>query len=232
MMEIKSFKLDNMRSKRTGLDEAIYCPGKSVDQIGEILRSLVTDKSRALFTKIAETKMVGVKRYLSETVPEEKFQDFDYDPFSETLILRGKESIVTNKEPRIAVVAAGTSDLRVSKEVSRTLFYYGEESLEINDVGVAGLWRLLERLDEISKMQVVIAVAGMDAALPTVLGGLISSVIIGVPTSVGYGIAEGGQSALSSMLSSCASGLLVTNIDNGYGAGCAAVRIIRQGRKN
>ena len=91
---------------------------------------------------------------------------------------------------------------------------------------------LLERLDEISKMQVVIAVAGMDAALPTVLGGLISSVIIGVPTSVGYGIAEGGQSALSSMLSSCASGLLVTNIDNGYGAGCAAVRIIRQGRKN
>ncbi len=115
----------------------------------------------------------------------------------------------------------------VAREVARTLSYYGEAPLEINDVGVAGLWRLLERIEEIRGMRVIVAVAGMDAALPTVIGGLVSAPVIGVPTSVGYGVAEGGQTALKSMLASCAPGLTVTNIDNGYGAACAALRILR-----
>jgi NCAIR mutase (PurE)-related protein len=124
-------------------------------------------------------------------------------------------------------VAAGTSDVAVGREAARTLRFYGEPAVEINDVGVAGLWRLLERVEEMRKMKVVIAVAGMDAALPTVIGGLVSSVVIGVPTSVGYGVASGGETALRSMLASCSPGLLVTNIDNGFGAACAALRILR-----
>ncbi len=104
--------------------------------------------------------------------------------------------------------------------------YSGETPLYITDVGVAGLWRLLDRLDEIRRARVVIAVAGMDAALPTQLAGLVDVPIVGVPTSVGYGVAEGGQTALKAMLASCASGLTVTNIDNGYGAACAALRIL------
>jgi NCAIR mutase (PurE)-related protein len=118
----------------------------------------------------------------------------------------------------------------VSREAARTLAYYGVPCVEITDVGVAGLWRLMERIDELRRMQVVIAVAGMDAALPTVIGGLVASVVIGVPTSVGYGVAQGGQSALHAMLASCAPGVLVTNIDNGYGAACAAIRILRESR--
>ena len=118
-------------------------------------------------------------------------------------------------------------DAAVAREAARTLAYYGESPAEITDVGVAGLWRLLERIEGIRGMKVVIAVAGMDAALPTVIGGLISAPVIGVPTSVGYGAAEGGQTALKAMLASCAPGLTVTNIDNGYGAACAALRILR-----
>jgi hypothetical protein len=115
----------------------------------------------------------------------------------------------------------------VSREAARTLRYYGTAGVEITDVGVAGLWRLLERIEEIRSVPVVIAVAGMDAALPTVIAGLVPGVIIGVPTSVGYGVAAGGHSALHSMLSSCAPGLAVMNIDNGYGAACAALRVLR-----
>jgi NCAIR mutase (PurE)-related protein len=106
----------------------------------------------------------------------------------------------------------------VSREAARTLRYYGVPNLEITDVGVAGLWRLLDRVEEIRRMPVVIAVAGMDAALPTVLGGLVPGLVIGVPTSVGYGVAANGQSALHAMLASCTPGLAVMNIDNGYGA--------------
>jgi NCAIR mutase (PurE)-related protein len=129
----------------------------------------------------------------------------------------------------VAVVAAGTSDVAVVREASRTLNWYGEPVLEVTDVGVAGIWRLMERIEEIRHLPVLIVVAGMDAALPTVVGGLTPGVVIGVPTSVGYGVASGGQSALNSMLSSCAAGLVVTNIDNGFGAACAALRVLGTG---
>ena len=104
--------------------------------------------------------------------------------------------------------------------------FYGHDVLEIHDVGVAGLWRITERLDELKACKIIVCVAGMDAALPTVLGGLISSVLIAVPTSVGYGMAKNGETALRSLLVSCAPGITVTNIDNGYGAACAAIRIL------
>jgi NCAIR mutase (PurE)-related protein len=149
----------------------------------------------------------------------------DYEPLSRTGYFGGTHELKT--QTQVAVVAAGTSDVAVAREAARTLRFYGEPSVEINDVGVAGLWRLLERIEEIRGHRVVIAVAGMDAALPTVIGGLVSSTIIGVPTSVGYGVATGGETALRAMLSSCSSGLVVTNIDNGFGAACAALRVLR-----
>lgn len=128
----------------------------------------------------------------------------------------------------MAIVSGGSSDVPIASEAKKTLEYYGVNSLMISDVGVAGLWRLTERLQDIQNHKVVICIAGMDAALPTVLGGLISSALIAVPTSVGYGMAEGGETALRALLVSCAPGISVVNIDNGYGAACAAIRILNQ----
>ncbi|SDP64120.1 AIR carboxylase [Desulforhopalus singaporensis] len=127
---------------------------------------------------------------------------------------------------RIAIVSAGTSDGPVAWEAARTITYLGIANDIYEDCGVAGLWRLTERLDEINTADAVIVVAGLDAALLSVIGGLTSRPIIGVPTSVGYGVAAKGKAALASMLSSCAPGVTIMNIDNGYGAACAAARIV------
>ena len=124
-------------------------------------------------------------------------------------------------------ITAGTSDVSVSREASRTLSYYGVPCLDIADVGVAGLWRLMERIEEIQRHRNVIVVAGFDAALPSVVGGLVPGLVIAVPTSTGYGVARGGETALFSSLVSCAPGVVVVNIDNGYGAACAAIRALR-----
>jgi pyridinium-3,5-biscarboxylic acid mononucleotide synthase len=127
---------------------------------------------------------------------------------------------------RVAIVCGGTSDLPVAGEARRTLAFAGETTTLISDVGVAGLWRLMERLDEIRRHRVVIAVAGMEGALFSVLAGLVPCAVIAVPTSVGYGVATGGATALHAALASCASGLAVVNIDNGFGAAHAALRIL------
>jgi len=158
-------------------------------------------------------------------LPEPHRKRIDFEPISRTGYIGTPHEF--SGQIRVAVVAAGTSDVFVSREAARTLRYYGVPHIEMTDVGVAGLWRLLERVEELRLMSVTIAVAGMDAALPTVLAGLVSGTVIGVPTSVGYGVATGGSAALHALLASCAPGLLVTNIDNGYGAACAALRILR-----
>lgn len=146
----------------------------------------------------------------------------DYDPVARTAFCQ--LSVQESVSDEFAVVTGGSSDVPVAREALRTLQFYGHNALEINDVGVAGLWRLNERLPELENKKVVICIAGMDAALPTVLGGLIPGLIIAVPSSVGYGAARGGETALNSLLCSCAPGLVVVNIDNGYGAACAAIR--------
>ncbi|MPT24476.1 MAG: nickel pincer cofactor biosynthesis protein LarB, partial [Starkeya sp.] len=133
---------------------------------------------------------------------------------------------VALSEARIAVVAAGTSDLPVAREVVRTLAFNGQGARLVADVGVAGLWRLMERIEEIRACRVVIAVAGMEGALFSVLGGLVAAPVIAVPTSVGYGVAEGGRAALTSALASCAPGVVAVNIDNGFGAACAALKML------
>ena len=155
--------------------------------------------------------------------------DFDYDPVSCTGFHRRLGEQVSHHE--VAVITGGSADVPVAREASRTLAFYGHEALDLFDVGVAGLWRLTEHLETIRRARIVIAVAGMEAALPTVLAGLIGSSIIAVPTSVGYGVAGGGRAALNSLLASCASGISVVNIDNGYGAACVALRGMNQLQK-
>jgi len=213
----KDVMLDFARDARTGLEEAVLCASKSVEHLAAILEQVQEKGRHMLLTRLLPEQYAALSPSHRAAV--------DYDPISRTGFFGGAHELRT--ETRIAVVAAGTSDVAVSREAARTLRFYGEPAAEIGDVGVAGLWRLLERIEEIRKMKVVIAVAGMDAALPTVIGGLVSSVVIGVPTSVGYGVASGGETALRAMLASCAPGLTVTNIDNGYGAACAALRILR-----
>ena len=210
-------KLDLQRAARIGFDEAIFCSGKTVAHIARILDQAQERSLPLLLTRLHETQFAEL--------PEHHRSRIEYEPVSRTGFFGSPH--LSNGEARVAVVAAGTSDVSVSREAARTLRYYGAPSLEITDVGVAGLWRLLDRVEEIRRVPVIIAVAGMDAALPTVLGGLVPGVIIGVPTSVGYGVAAGGQAALHSMLSSCAPGMTVMNIDNGYGAACAALRVLR-----
>ncbi|MBI1398053.1 MAG: nickel pincer cofactor biosynthesis protein LarB [Betaproteobacteria bacterium] len=209
-------RLDFERRARMGLEEAILASGKSVPHLTAILDQAAEKKSRFLLTRLQPAQ--------HEALPAHHRDALDYDPVSRTAYFGQPESL--RAVTRTAVVAAGTSDIHVVREVSRTLHWYGEPTLEVNDVGVAGIWRLMERVEDFRNLPVVIVVAGMDAALPTVVGGLVPGVVIGVPTSVGYGVAEGGRTALHSMLSSCASGLLVTNIDNGFGAACAALRVL------
>jgi pyridinium-3,5-biscarboxylic acid mononucleotide synthase len=214
----KDVMLDFARDARTGLEEAVLCASKSVVHLSAILDQVQAKGRSMLLTRLMPEQHAALS--------ENHRAAIDYDSISRTGFFGGTAHELRT-ETRIAVVAAGTSDIAVSREAARTLRFYGEPVAEISDVGVAGLWRLLERIEEIRKMKVVIAVAGMDAALPTVIGGLVSNVVIGVPTSVGYGVATGGETALHAMLASCAQGLTVTNIDNGFGAACAAMRILR-----
>lgn len=215
----KDVMLDFARDARTGLDEAVLCASKTVAHLAAILDQVEAKGKRMLLTRLAQEQF--------DLLPAKHRAALDYEPVSRTAYYGGTHE--AQAESRVAVVAAGTSDVAVSREAARTLRFYGEPAAEISDVGVAGLWRLLERVEEIRRARVVIAVAGMDAALPTVIGGLVSGVVIGVPTSVGYGVATGGETALRAMLASCSQGLVVTNIDNGFGAACAALRFLRNG---
>ncbi len=214
--------LDLERSSRIGFDEAIYSAGKTPAQIETILGLAIEAGTPRLFTRLTAEKFAALRPDYSAHL--------DYDPHSGTAMYgrHGKE----DGPIRIAIVLAGTSDTSVGGEIYRTLEYYGHESLQITDVGVAGLWRLLDRLDELRKMDVLIVAAGMEGALPSVVGGLVPGVVIAVPTSVGYGVSEGGRVALNSALASCAPGIVTVNIDNGYGAACAALRIAGVARKH
>ena len=199
------------RAGRIGLDEAVFCQGKTVEQIAAIL---------------ADARARGLGLLLTRLDPAKagRLPEMDYCALSRTGFFGPLRPVrVTGK---VAVVAAGTADAGVAREALRTLRHAGVGAEAIFDVGVAGLWRLMARIEEIRRFPIVIAVAGMDAALASVLGGLVSGAVIAVPTSVGYGAAENGRTALNAMLASCAPGVVVCNIDNGYGAACAALRML------
>jgi NCAIR mutase (PurE)-related protein len=212
-MPEREFVLDEVRAARLGFGEAVFCAGKSPAQIAGILQTATVPM---LLTRLDEGRFAAL--------PPAQQAVLDYDPVSSTAYF-GAPKPSRGPVP-IAVVTAGTSDVPVAREAVRTLAFEGIEARLIADVGVAGLWRLMRRVEELQAMRVVIVAAGMDAALPSVIGGLIGGSIIAVPTSVGYGVATGGQTALNAILASCASGIVTVNIDNGYGAACAALRVL------
>lgn len=212
-----SVTFDHGRMDRIGLPESVYCEGKPFAAVERLVREhLEPGAAPMLFTRLSVA--------MHARLAPELAAGLDYHPVSRTA--------VTGAHPRLgpgraAVVSAGTSDGPVAWEAARTLGYLGVEHTVFEDVGVAGLWRLTSRLEAINAHQAVIVVAGMDAALASVLGGLTSRPVVAVPTSVGYGAAQGGTAALNAMLSSCAPGICVMNIDNGYGAACAVARMLR-----
>jgi NCAIR mutase (PurE)-related protein len=210
------FRVDWQRAGRTGTSEAVLCDPKSAAQIDAILAHAAELGQRLLLTRL------GARKFSRLSAPMRSA--LDYDAGTRTAILGGVPA--ARGTGRVAIVCGGTSDLPVAREAERTLAFEGEAATLLADVGVAGLWRLMEHLDDIRRHRVVIAVAGMEGALFSVLAGLVPCAMIAVPTSVGYGAAEGGRTALYAALASCASGLAVVNIDNGFGAAHAALRIL------
>ena len=211
-------RLDFQRAGRIGFDEAILCPRKSTAQIDTILDKVKAAEQSCLLTRLEEAAYGAIADHHRVAI--------DYDPVSRTGYFNWTRPDYEGES--VAVVAAGSSDMPVAAEALRTLGYYGIGTERFIDVGVAGLWRLMEHVDRLRTFPVIIAVAGMDGALPSVLGGLVPGSIIVVPTSTGYGASHGGQTALNAALASCASGLAVVNIDNGYGAAMAAYRIVNR----
>lgn len=207
-------QVDLHRELRQGCPEVIFGANKTPAQVVAIASRIVAASHRVLVTRITEAHARAFRR---------KFPKARHH--TEARLLTVGMPAAAKGRGLIAVVAAGTSDLSVAEEAALTAEFMGSRVRRVYDVGVAGLHRLLSRLSEIQEAQVVVVVAGMEAALPSVLGGLVSKPIIGVPTSIGYGSHMGGFTALLGMLNSCASGLTVVNIDNGFGAGLAASRI-------
>lgn len=208
--------LDTDRARRTGSAEVIFGEGKSAEQINEIIQRMVEQNTDTLVTRLNQTTYDQLT-----LLPESA----SYHARSK--LLWWHDSPPPTLQHSIAVVSAGTSDMPIAEEAALTAEFYGNSVQRIYDVGVAGLHRLLARLDDLRSARVLVVVAGMEGALPSVVGGLVDKPIIAVPTSVGYGAAFDGVAALLGMMTSCASGVSVVNIDNGFGAGFLANRINR-----
>jgi len=203
--------IDTDRLRRTGIPEVIYCQGKTAEQVALIVERMYRKGIDILATKASAEIFESVLKVIPGAT---------YNPLSKTIVFKHKEKNLN--KGYIAVVAAGTSDLPVAEEAVVTAQFLNNQVETIYDVGVAGIHRLFNKLDIIRNANVIIAVAGMEGALASVIGGLVDKPVIGVPTSIGYGANFGGMSALLSMLNSCASGISVVNIDNGFGAACQA----------
>ncbi len=215
--ELGFAKLDLSRKDRTGMPETIYCAGKTKEQLAKILKTFAEQKIAVLGTRCSQEQADFVK---TEGLAVE------YDECSKTLVLKSRTK--AQLKGRIAVCTGGTADLPVAEEVARTAEFFGAKVERFYDVGVAGIHRLFAKLEEIRKAEVIIAVAGMEGALAGVLAGLVEAPVIAVPTSVGYGASFNGLSALLTMLNSCAEGISVVNIDNGFGAAVTACKILRR----
>ena len=201
--------LDHDRSLRRGFPEVVYCEGKTLQQATAILQVLAARHANVLGTRASKELFDVIKPVLPEAVYYELPR----------LIVLEKEPLPKDPDRKIAVITAGTSDVPVAEEAAVTAEVMGNEVLRIYDVGVAGIHRLLGRVDEIRTANVIVVIAGMEGALASVVGGLVDKPVIAVPTSVGYGANFKGLSALLGMLNSCSAGVAVVNIDNGFGAG-------------
>jgi len=208
--------VDHHRSLRQGFAETIFGSGKSPEQVARIVESMAANQHNILVTRANTEQFHRVR----DSVPEAEFNSL-----ARTIVVRKDQTI--RGKGSVMVISAGTSDLPVAEEAAVTLGVMGNTTDTLYDVGVAGLHRLLDRRDRMLKARVVIVVAGMEGALPSVVGGLVSAPVIAVPTSVGYGASFGGLAALLGMLNSCASNVTVVNIDNGFGAAMVASLINR-----
>lgn len=213
-----NFVWDKDRKSRTGVAEAIFCVNKNLDDLSDIIQFNLNNETAVLLTRLEPTQWLALPKELSAAL--------DYDECSQTAMLNFDQQ--ASKQSGMCIVTAGTSDLAVAKEAQRTLNFNGFDAPIYADIGVAGLWRLLDKIEDIRQHKIIIALAGMEGALFSVLAGLVSAPIIAVPTSVGYGVSAGGKVALDSALASCSPGILAVNIDNGFGAANAAIKIMNQ----
>ncbi len=213
--ELGYAKLDTHREIRSGFPEVIFCSGKPDEYLTSIYEKLYEHNGEVFGTRASEHQYELVRKTLPQVT---------YDPVSHILKIEKSDKVRTGK---IAICTAGTADIPVAEEAAQTAEYFGANVERIFDVGVSGLHRLLSRLDTIQEANCVVAVAGMEGALASVIGGLVSRPVIAVPTSIGYGASMHGLSALLTMINSCANGIAVVNIDNGYGAGYMATQINR-----
>ena len=211
-------RIDHHRGVRQGMPEVVLAEGKTTEQVVAIVERLAAHGGPVLATRAAPAVYDAVR---------ERVAAAEYNPLARTILVPDRDAPCGR--PGILVLTAGTADIPVAEEAAVTATAMGNSVECVYDVGVAGIHRLLDRLDSLRRARVIVVVAGMDGALPSVVGGLVDVPIIAVPTSVGYGAAFGGLSALLTMLTSCAAGITVVNIDNGFGAGFAAALINRLG---
>lgn len=216
--DISCAKLDSDRESRTGFPEVVFCQGKSDDHLKAVYTKLYDMNGQVFGTRATEHQYEVIREILPQV---------QYDSLSRILRIDPNDGDKMEKIGSIAVCCAGTADLFVAEEAAQTIEYFGSRAERVFDVGVSGIHRLLSKTDIIRNANCVIAIAGMEGALASVIGGLVDKPVIAVPTSVGYGANLGGISALLTMINSCANGIAVVNIDNGYGAGYIATQINR-----
>ncbi len=209
-------KIDTHRELRTGYPEVIFCSGKTVGQVSDIIKHMLSKNNNILATRASEDMFNEISNFC----PDARF-----NALARTITIKRKD--IKSPDTSITVVSAGTSDIPVAEEAAITAEFFGNKVQRVFDVGVAGIHRLYDKIDQIRKSRVIIVVAGMEGALPSIVKGLIDKPVIAVPTSIGYGANFNGLSALLGMLTSCASGVTVVNIDNGFGAGFTANMINR-----
>jgi len=210
-------RFDFQRRERLGLIEAIWGQDKSIDQLKRVTEKVLSKNEVVFITRINSEKANILLNF---------YDDARFYEEAKCLII-GENLNKLNTSKKVAIISGGSSDLAVTLEAKLALEIYGVNCQTFIDVGVAGLHRLMSQLEEINKYDVLIVCAGMEGALATVIGGLLAQPIIAVPVSVGYGVSKDGETALNSMLSSCSPGISVMNIDNGYGAAMAALRIVK-----
>lgn len=205
--------IDHHRTLRQGFPEVVYGEGKTIEQIIGIVKGILKKGNKALITRAGEKVYRAIKKLEKDTI---------YHKSSRAVVIN---KVKEKKTGKVLVITAGTSDIPVAEEAAVTANFLGSSVETIYDVGVAGIHRLLDKKDKLFSARAIIVAAGMDGALASVVGGLVDKPVIALPTSVGYGASFGGISALLAMLNSCANGVAVVNIDNGFGAGCLAHRI-------
>lgn len=218
--ELGYAKIDTHRKVRSGFSEVVFCSGKAEEHLIQIIGKLYEEDGEVLGTRASAAQYERLK----QTYP-----DIQYDPISRIVKIEKVKSGNQNLKGKIVVCTAGTADISVAEEAAQVAEYFGSFVERVYDVGVSGIHRLLSKLETIQSANCVVAVAGMEGALASVIGGLVDKPVIAVPTSVGYGANLNGLSALLTMINSCANGIAVVNIDNGFGAGYMATQINRLG---